>query len=163
MFPTNDFELRINYYQQIQFDYIGIDTSAQQDIAIHTVQPSTADLEQGFSAPSNSTGAFTAYGDVTSLVQSADNKFVIGRIGDVVSLQFPANFPPLPQGWVRDYFLVTNCWFKGNGLPYVPFTVNPLPFQQMTSFPYPSNETYPYDQEHQNYLQTYDTRIINEP
>jgi hypothetical protein len=43
----------------------------------------------------------------------------------------------------------------------VPFTVDPLPFQTMTSFPYPSNETYPYDAQHEAYLQTYNTRIIN--
>ena len=163
LFPTNDFELRINYYQQIEFDYIGIDTTTQQNMTIHTILPSTADLEQGFNPISNSTGAFTAYGNVTSLVQSTDNEFIIGRQGDVVTLQFSADLPPVPQGMVRDYFLVTNCWFKGNGLPYVPFTVNPLPFQAMTSFPYPSNETYPYDAEHQAYLQKYNTRIINQP
>jgi len=163
LFPTNNFELRINYYQDIQFDYIGISTSPQQDMIIHSILPSSADLEQAFAATSNSTGAFTKYGDVTALVQSADDKFVIGRIGDVVTLQFPADLPPIPKGWVRDYFIVASCWFKGEGLPYVPFTVNPLPFQAMTSFPYPPTESYPYDANHLAYLQAYNTRIINSP
>jgi len=161
LFPTNNFELRINYYQDIQFDYIGISTAPQQNIITYTLTPSSADLTQAFVANSTSTGAFTRYGDVTALLQSADNEFVIGREGDVVSIQFPADLPPVPKGWVRDYFLVTNCWFKGDGLPYVPFTVDPLPFQAMTSFPYPSNETYPYDAAHEAYLQAYDTRVID--
>ncbi len=160
LFPTNNFELRINYYQEIEFDYIGVSTSAQQPSNVYTSMPSSADFSQAYAPNSTSRGAFTRYGDVTALVQSADNEFVIGRQGDVVSIQFSADLPPVPKGWVRDYILVTNCWFKGNGLPYVPFTVDPLPFQTMTSFPYPSNETYPYDAQHQAYLNTYNTRII---
>jgi hypothetical protein len=163
LFPTNNYELKINYYQDIQFDYIGVSTAPQQNIIVHPLTLSSANLSQSFSTDSNSSGAFTKYGDVTALLQSADNQFVIGREGDVVSLQFSANLPPVPKAWVRDYFIIANCWFKGNGLPYVPFTVNPLPFQTMTSFPYPTNENYPYTAENQAYLQEYDTRTINPP
>ena len=163
LFPSNDFELRINYYQDIEFDYIGVDTTAQQNTIVHTLTASYADLQQAFSTNSSSTGAFTRYGDVTSLLQSTDDQFVIGREGDQVSLQFSANLPPVPQGMVRDYFVVANCWFKGLGLPYVPFTVDPLPFQSMTSFPYPSTESYPTDAIHQSYLKTFNTRIIKAP
>jgi len=161
LFPTNIFMLRINYYQDIQFDYIGVSTSPQQEMNVYTLAPSSADLTQAYVPNSTSSGAFTRYGDVTTLVQSADNEFVIGRQGDVVSIQFPADLPPVPKGWVRDYFVVANCWFKGDGLPYVPFTVDPLPFQTMTSFPYPSNENYPTDAQHQAYLKTYNTRIVD--
>jgi hypothetical protein len=163
LFPTNNFELRINYYQDIEFDYIGVSTASQQNIRVYSLTPSSADLTQTYVPNSDSSGAFTRYGDVTALVQSTDDEFVIGRQGDVVTIQIPTNLPPVPKGWVREYFLVTNCWFKGEGLPYVPFTVDPLPFQAMTSFPYPSNETYPYDAVHEAYLQTYNTRIINPP
>lgn len=161
LFPTDNWMLRINYYQDIQFDYFAVDTSPQQAINVNTLLPSSAVLGQAFTPNSTSSGAFTRYGDVTALLQSPDDKYVIGREGDEVTIQFNASaLPPVPKGWVRDYFLVANCWFKGQGLPYVPFTVNPLPFQAMTSFPYPSNETYPYDADHQTYLQTYDTRVI---
>jgi hypothetical protein len=163
LFLTNNFELKINYYQNIQFDYIGVDTTTNQNVTVHTLTPSSADLEQIYVPGTNATGAFTRYGDVTALLQSADDKFVIGREGDGVSLQFPADLPPVAPGMVRDYYVIANCWFKGVGLPYVPFTVNPLPFQSMTSFPYPLNETYPYDADHQAYLQQYNTRIINSP
>jgi hypothetical protein len=106
LFPTNDYELKINTYQDTQFDYIGIDTTPQQNVIIHTIMPSSADLEQAFNVNSNSTGAFTKYGDVTALVQSADNKFIIGREGDVITLKFPTDLPPIPKGWVRDYFII---------------------------------------------------------
>jgi hypothetical protein len=163
LFPTNNFELRINTYQDIRFDYIGVDTTSQQNVTVQTILPTSADFQQGYTTDSNSSGAFTRYGDVLALTQSADDKFVIGREGDVVSLQFPADTTPVPNGMVRDYFVIASCWFKGKGLSYVPFTVDPLPFQAMTSFPYPTPESYPYDTSHKAYLQTYNTRIINSP
>ena len=143
LFPTSDFSLRINTYQNITFDYIGVDTTPEQSIIVHNINPSSADFGQVFWSGSNSTGNFTRYGDVTSLVQSDDNQFIIGREGDGIALMFPANLPAVPQGMIRDYFLVASVWFKGKGLPYMPFTVDPLPFQGMSSFPYPANETYP--------------------
>ncbi len=163
LFSTNNYELRINTYQDIHFDYIGVDTTSQQGTNIRDIYPTYANLQQEFPTNSNSSGAFTRYGDALPLMQSADDKFVIGREGDSLALQFPVDNTPVPAGMVRDYFLVANCWFKGNGLSYMPFTVNPLPFQAMTSFPYPSNETYPYDVSHREYLQTFNTRIINSP
>jgi hypothetical protein len=163
LFPTNDYSLRINTYQNITFDYIAVDTTPQQDIIVHTINPSSADFENVFWSGSNSTGNFTRYGDVKAIVQSDDNKFVIGREGDGIALLFPADLPAVPQGMVRDYFLVSSVWFKGKGLPYLPFTVDQLPFQGMSSFPYPANETYPYDADHLRYLLEYNTRSITTP
>ena len=99
-----------------------------------------------------------------------DDKFVIGRQGDAVSLQFPtANLAPPPEGMERDFFFFVACWFKdeygnwGFG-PGFGFTVDPLPFHNMSGFPYPlDEESYPYDPEHLSYLQQYNTRIINSP
>ena len=92
LFPTNNFMLRINYYQLFQFDYIGVSTSTQQDMNVYTLTPSSAVLSQAYGSNSTSSGAFTKYGDVTSLEQSTDNQFVIGRQGDVVSIQFSSGF-----------------------------------------------------------------------
>jgi hypothetical protein len=160
LFPTNDYSIRINTYQDIRFDYIAVDTTPQQNLNIRSILPSSADFQQVYTTNSNSSGAFTRYGDVTGLVHSADDQFVIGREGDGVHLEFAANLPPVAAGMDRDYFVVASVWFKGNGLSYVPFAVNPMPFQNMTSFPYPSNETYPYDAAHLYYLKEYDTRVI---
>ncbi len=160
LFPTNDYWVRINTYQDIRFDYIGVDTTQQQSMNVHSILPSSADFQQVYATGSNSSGAFTRYGNVTALMLSADDQFVIGREGDGVQLKFPANLPPVAPGMERDFFFVASVWFKGNGLSYVPFTVNPMPFQAMTSYPYPANESYPYDATHLYYLYKYDTRVI---
>ena len=160
LFPTNDYSVRINTYQDIRFDYIGVDTTPQQSLNVQPILPTSANFQQIYTTNSNSSGAFTKYGDVMALVLSPDDKLVIGREGDGVQLKFPANLPPAAPGMERDYFLVASVWFKGNGLSYVPFTVNPIPFQAMTSYPYPPNETYPYDATHLYYLQEYNTRLI---
>ena len=160
LFAGNDYSLRINTYQDIRFDYVGIDTTSQQNVVIQSLNPSVADFQQVLGTKSNSTGNFTKYGDLTTLLLEADDKLVIGREGDSVSLKFPANLNPVPQGMDRDFFVFANVWFKGNGLPYLPFTVEMMPFQGMTSFPYSSNESYPFDDEHLSYLREYNTRVI---
>jgi hypothetical protein len=161
LFPTNDYSLRINTFQDIRFDYIGVDTTPQQNITVREIKPNYADLTQSFSTPSNSSGNFTRYGDVLPLVLTADDKMVIGRIGDQVSLRFPDDLGPVPARMVRDYFFVASLWFKGKWVANQPFTADPLPFQEMSSYPYPPTESYPYDAEHLSYLMEYNNRAIN--
>ena len=125
-----------------------------------------ARLHQAFNTTSASAENFTRYGDVTQLMLNADDKFVIGRQGDAVSLMFPvANIAPPPENIERDFFFVS-LWFKdenGNWGFGFGFTVNPLPFQNMSGFPYPLTESYPYDAEHLSYLSEYNTRTITVP
>lgn len=169
LFPagTTDFQVRFTNFWNVTYDYIGIDTSAQQTTTITKLTPTSAVLSQLWDTQSNATGAFTRYGDVTPLVQNADDMFVIGRQGDQVNVQFSiANLSNPSPGMERDYFFVVACWFKdppgawGYGFD---FTVNPLPFIGMSGFPYPSSESYPYDQAHIAYLQEYNTRVISNP
>jgi hypothetical protein len=167
LFPTNDYSLRINNFWNVTFDYIGIDISPQANVTIQRIDPQ-AILYQAFTSSSVSSGNFTRYGDITHLVLNEDDEFVIGRQGDAVSLQFPiANLAPIPEGMERDYFFFAACWFKveyanyGFG-PGFGFTVDPLPFQNMSGFPYPlQTESYPFDAEHLSYLQQWNTRVIN--
>ena len=162
LFPTNDYQARINNFWNVTFDYIGIDTSSQQSTVIQKIYPQ-ADLDQWFSTTSDSVGNFTRYGDVTELVLEADDEFVIGRQGDAVALEFPTvNLTPLAAGMARDYFFFVNCWFKdeyGNWGFGFGFSVEPLPFQSMSGFPYNPPENYPYEL-HNNYLAEYNTREI---
>ncbi len=160
LFQTNDYSLRICYYQDYTFDYIGVDTTSQQRVNIQEILPHLATLGQAFGTDSNSTGSFTRYGNVDNLLLAADDMYVIGRQGDSVQLEF-AKAPSVPNGMVRDYFIVASCWFKGQGLSYVPFTVNALPFHNMTGYPYPSTEKYHMDPSHTSYLSQYNTRSIN--
>ena len=93
--------------------------------------------------------------------------YVIGMQGDKVCMKFSTeDLSPLEEGMERDYFLFVACWFKdppGNWGYGFDWTVDPLPFLNMSGFPYPSTESYPYDQEHLNYLQEYNTRVITSP
>jgi hypothetical protein len=68
----------------------------------------------------------------------------------------------------RDYFFFVACWFKveyanyGFG-PEYGFTADPLPFHNMTGFPYPlATESYPFNA-HLKYLQEDNTRIMSTP
>jgi hypothetical protein len=162
LFPTNDYSLRISNFWNVTFDYIGIDTSPQRHIITHKIDP-TADLYQAFFTSSIASGNFTKYGDVTQLVTTEDDEFVIGRQGDEVSLDFStSHLPPIGEGMQRDYFFFVSCWFKdenGNWGFGFGFTVDPLPFRNMTGFPYPDTESYPFEA-HEGYLQEYNTRKV---
>src|SRR5207247_2581950 len=58
-------------------------------------------------------GAYTRYGDVRPLLASFDDRLVVFGSGDEVALDFdPSRLPPLPKGWVRDYFFVANGYEK---------------------------------------------------
>ncbi len=163
VFLTDDYSLRIHTFFNTQFDYIGVDTTAQQNVTIHEVTVSSATLSQAFTTNSNSSGNFTRYGDVTELLTDADDKYVIIRQGDEISVLFAADLAPVSEGMERDYFLFASVWFKVDGLPYLQFTVDPLPFHDMSCFPYPATESYPYDTEHLDYLSEYNTRVIESP
>ncbi len=164
LFPTEDYSLRICNFWNVTYDYIAVDITPQQRINFQEIEPQ-AYLCEAFAAGSRAaTGNFTRYGNVTQLILKEDDMFVIGRRGDTVSLQFPAgNLKPAPAGMVRDYFLYEACWFKdesGNWGFGFGFTVDPLPFKNMTGFPYPPEEAYPDDPGHQNYQLQWNTRTI---
>ena len=45
LFPTNDYELRINTYQDIRFDYVGVNTASEQNVTVQTMLPTYADFQ----------------------------------------------------------------------------------------------------------------------
>ena len=168
LFPddVSEYKMRINNFWNVTFDYIGIDTTPQADITVQRIN-GDATFSQAFTTPSSSTGSFTRYGDVTQIVLEGDDMFVIGRQGDQVSLQFPVDgLSPLEDGMERDYFMFVACWFKdppGNWGYGFDFTVDPLPFRNMSGFPYPDTESYPSDDAHSQYLEEYNTRERTAP
>ena len=107
-------------------------------------------------------GAYTRYGDVTELVQAADDRFAILASGDEVTLRFPAGaFGPVPAGYERTFLLKTDSYCKDMDL----YTgggdrVEPLPFHAMTAYPYGPDEHYPETDATRRYREQYNTRII---
>jgi hypothetical protein len=166
LFPagTTDYKTRLTNFWNVTYDYIAVDTTTQQDITVQKIMPTSATLSQYCSTNSTSSGNFTRYGDVTALLQSADDMYVVGRQGDEVTINFSVgNLTAVPAGMERDYFLFVACWFKDQpgqwGYGFT-FTVAPMPFMAMSGFPYTTAESYPYDATHLAYLSQYNTRYI---
>jgi len=188
--PLGATRIRITTNLQIYWDSILIDRSAQlRNFKLSEVPLSHATLDfHGYprqiedQPPGNvkyvyeqvsrtgpyarQAGEYTRYGDVLPLLTNFDDKLVVFGSGEEVQLEFnPSKLPPLPNGWIRDYFFQANGYEKdmdfyaadGN-------TVEPLPFRQMGTYPY-QRKSFPADAQHLDYMLKYNTRFIsgNEP
>lgn len=91
-------------------------------------------------------GLYTAYGDVRSLIAQIDDHMAIFGSGDELQLSFAAaGLPSLPPGWKRDFLLFVDGWAKdGDASTAYSQSVEPLPFHQMSGYPYPAAERYPH-------------------
>ena len=92
-------------------------------------------------------GSYTKYGEVTPLLTSRDNHYVIFGSGEDIDAEFSeAVLPPLPAGWKRDYFFYADGFVKDMDFyEALPFTVAEMPFHGMTAYPYSSREHFPDD------------------
>jgi Tfp pilus assembly protein PilF len=90
-------------------------------------------------------GEYTRYGNVTPLLKSVDNRFVIFGSGEDIDAEFSAAaLPPLPANWKRDYFFYANGYVKDMDFYEAsPFTVNEMPFHGMKAYPYSRPAAYP--------------------
>ncbi len=90
-------------------------------------------------------GDYTHFGDVTPLLKGADDRFAIFGSGEGIAAEFnTSNLPSLPTGWKRDYFFYANGYEKDmDWWDSSPFTVTPLPFHEMVSYPYPVQQGFP--------------------
>jgi tetratricopeptide (TPR) repeat protein len=105
-------------------------------------------------------GDYTKFGDVLPLLAAADVMFVIYGKGEEIDVRFdPSSLPALPDGWTRSYVLRFTGWCKGQEL-YIAhgFTVEPLPFLGMSTYPYGDDEHYPTDEAHRRYREEWNTR-----
>ena len=105
-------------------------------------------------------GNYTRYGDTQELVSHADDRQVVMATGDELTVEFDARgLPALKPGWKRTFFLYAHGWAK-DGEPNTAYsrTVEPLPFRQMSNYPYGPGERFPNSPEHQRYLREYQTR-----
>src|SRR5260370_3881928 len=129
---------------------------------IHPQQPERFDYQTvSYTSMWNPTsGNYTRYGAVESLLREPDDRMAIMGSGDEIRLRFNAReLPPLPAGWKRDFLLLVDGWAKdADANTAFSQTVLPLPFHAMSSYPYPAAEHYPQDQPHQHYVREYNTR-----
>lgn len=186
-FLTHDYRVRISTNMPIYWDQILVNTfSDSVPIRVTTLRPVSAELRwRGYpkillpdgkrppvynyydvteiSPWENIEGDYTRYGDVTPLLQQADDMYVIMSHGDEIIINFDAaSVPDLPQGWTRDFFFYGNGYNKDTDINSAySATVEPLPFHGMSSYPYPDNENYPSDKRHKRYIKEYNTRRIS--
>jgi len=105
-------------------------------------------------------GLYTRYGDVRELTLSPDDRFLIMGSGDELQLQFDASaLPPLPPGMRRDFLLAVDGWAKDRDANTAfSQSVEPLPFHNMTRYPYPDHERFPDTEAHNAWRRLYNTR-----
>lgn len=109
-------------------------------------------------------GLYTRFGPVDQLLKDVDDRLVIMGSGDEVTLQFESKGLEAPhQEWSRDFLLKVDGWAKDRD-PNTAFSssVLPLPFHEMSRYPYPVTEHYPRDTAHDNYQRSYNTRPARE-
>jgi hypothetical protein len=186
--PPGSQEVRIVTSMRIYWDQILVNTFAGAvDHDLRRLSPLSADLRYtGFPreyspdgkrpliydydwidpvAPWKShAGDYTRFGDVTPLLGSRDDRYVIMRNGDEVQIDFAAtSLPPLPAGWKRTFFLYADGFGKDMDLHSAAAdTVTPLPFHGMSQYPYPATEKYPETDAHRRYQREYNTRRVPE-
>ncbi|HID95927.1 MAG TPA: hypothetical protein EYP53_07725 [Candidatus Latescibacteria bacterium] len=185
-FLTDDYRIKITTNMPIYWDQILVSTfSDRGPITVTSLYPFRAELRwRGYpevmlpdgryppvynhhrlTGPAiweNLAGYYTRYGDVTPLLKESDDKYVIMSHGDEVAIDFDATLvPALPEGWSRDFFFYADGFNKDTD-PNSAYslTVQPLPFHEMSGYPYPEDECYPFDPEHMKYMEDYNTRLI---
>jgi hypothetical protein len=108
-------------------------------------------------------GAYTREGDVKSLLDDVDDRFVVSAPGDEIALSFDATrLSRVPAGWTRTYLLYADGFSKEMDLHSAsPDSVAPLPFHRMSRYPYAASERYPDSAAYQRYQTEFNTRRIS--
>jgi hypothetical protein len=105
-------------------------------------------------------GSYTRYGAVAKLLARPDDELVVMATGDEMTMEFNASdLHALKAGWRRDYFLRLRGYAK-DGEPNTAFawTVAPMPFGGMSTYPPGPRDPAPSTPEYRRYLNQYQTR-----
>ncbi len=108
-------------------------------------------------------GNYTRYGDVRPLLKDAEDHFVIFGSGEEVAVEFTAAaLPPVPAGWIRDFFFYVDGFAKDMDF-YAAFgdTVEPLPHHRMGRYPTGDSNGYPAKEADLNYQLDFNTRHVS--
>ncbi len=186
VFLSPDRRLKITTNMEIYWDYIFFGRNQKSEVILTELSPDHADLHyRGFSQMYRKdgrygphwfdydkvttrqkwrdlAGSYTRYGAVTELLQAADDMYIIANAGDETTITFNAdNLPHLKEGWKRDFLIYSVGWVKDGDLNTATGnTVEPLPFHNMTKYPYGLEETYPLDSTKNEFLMKYNNRKV---
>ncbi len=107
-------------------------------------------------------GDYTRFGEVSELLDQADDCFAIVGRGEELTLRFAVDaFGPVPEGWERTFILKSDSYCKDMDLNTAyPDTVEPLPFHGMSGYPYGADEHYPDDEKRTQYRRQFNTRRV---
>lgn len=185
--PGTPRRLRLRTNLEIYWDAVGW-AGARPDAPLRVEQraPTGADLRyRGFSAVSEAdrsspelpdyrtlagtaprwqdlVGFHTRFGDVRTLLEGVDDRYVIMNAGDELRLAFPA-LPPPADGWRRTFVFVSDGWVKdGDWNTTFSKTVRPLPAHGQPAYatpPGPLAEN-PVYQQHAEDWATFHTRYV---
>lgn len=105
-------------------------------------------------------GLYTRFGDVNKLLAAIDDRFVIMGAGDELAMRFEARaLAPVAAGWKRDFLLFVDGWAKEHEANTAfGDSVEPLPFHEMSAYPYGPKEKYPEGPRYEAYRREYITR-----
>jgi cytochrome c-type biogenesis protein CcmH/NrfG len=154
-------EVRIVTNMRVYWDRIAVgDADDRAPVETARLDPASATLEwRGFSAEvspdgrepfgydyarvtplspwKTMAGRYTPVGDVRTLLASVDDRFVVARPGDQLSVSFDAtSLRPLRDGWTRTFLLYADGFSKEMDLNSAsPDRVEPMPFHGMRDYP----------------------------
>jgi hypothetical protein len=177
IFTTPIYKFRLSFLYKVYVDAIFFDTTLDVPVTLTELPLLSATLGYyGFSEMTEGelfdyiygsivsrdtsyfTGNYTKYGDVTPLLTQTDDKFVIFAGGEELDVRFSAENQP-PVGKARRYLVYANGYYKATGNIDIPHTVELLPFNAMSNYPYdPLVENYPADADHNQYRAEYNIR-----
>lgn len=188
-FPADDYRVRLTTNLQLYWSeaFFTVDEPKRTERRITRLSPDTADLHyRGYSREYQAApygpfirdyqtlsgepqwlpfaGYRTRYGDVTSLLKTSDDRYVVYSSGEEITVAFDAaDLPDPPPGWTRDFVLHTDGWLKEGDLnTATAATIDPLPFHGMDRYPYGVESHYPDSADHRKYRDGYNTRWVSQ-
>ena len=188
-FPADDYRVRLTTNLELYWSeaFFTVDEPLRAERKITRLSPAAADLHyRGYSREYREApygpfvrdyqtlsgepqwlpfeGYRTRYGDVTSLLKSSDDRYVIYSSGEEITVTFDAaDLPDPPPGWTRNFVLHTDGWLKEGDLnTATAATIEPLPFHGMDRYPYGVESQYPASADHRRYRDDYNTRWVSQ-
>ena len=182
IFVTDVYKLRLTFLFKTYVDSILVDTTADDIVKFTELLLRSADLrsyghseqvpvtddvydfEYNLDDPNHEhdyyPGSYTRYGRVRRLLTEVDDRFVIYGSGDEIALRFKA--PRRPRAGVRRSYVINSTGYYKVARNGVLATVEPLPFADMSNFPYDESvEHYPDSWAHEIYQKYFNTRTVH--